>query len=94
MVKQILTSLTMVLVLGGCASTPENTAGTKAAISEKPKDRLAARNLEAGECGIFVWTKDKARRFILFSQYEKPTASWWEDGSEVMLTRTLSEGCS
>ncbi len=98
MVKRFLSSLAMGLILCGCASTPEIFGGADKAKTEKPTDRLEARHLAQGECAIFVWTKDNARRFILFSQYKEPMASWWsgngEGEGEIMITRTLSEGYS
>ena len=45
--------------------------------------RLSGRKLERGDCGLFVWTADDRRRFILFSQSQKKQAFWARaDGEE------------
>jgi len=55
-------------------------------------DRLSARDLGAGECAMFVWTADRTRRFILFSQASSPNASWLSKSGEMTIVRTDSEG--
>lgn len=73
--------LTPLLVLSGCASMP-NSATTDI---KQERDGLSARNLAAGECGVFVWTGDTSRRFILFSQSGKREAVWDSPDGELAL---------
>ncbi len=47
--------------------------------------RLSARDLPRGECGLFVWTADQSRRFILFAQSQKRQAVWAGPTGEVPL---------
>ncbi|WP_371395718.1 hypothetical protein [Fretibacter rubidus] len=44
------------------------------------RQELAPQTLAIGECGLFVWTADDARRFILFSKSQDFTALW-QDGT-------------
>lgn len=88
-VKKII-SITAMTLLAACASV--GNGGTNSKASSKLDDRLAPRDLGKGECGIFVWTADNARRFIFFSQTEKSTASWWSADGEIDVTRMSSGG--
>jgi len=80
-----------VLSLAACSSLDVSPKSAKPEVV-KAQDRLTPRNLEKGECGVFVWTAEPARRFVLFSQSEEPTASWWDGSAETQITRTASEG--
>lgn len=48
-------------------------------------NRLSARSLGAGECGLFVWTADEAKQFILFSQSNRQTGVWFNETEEIEL---------
>lgn len=62
-----------VLTLSACANVPkeENLPFSNAAANI---NQLPAQTLQAGECGLFVWSADTDRRFILFAQSQKFTA--------------------
>ncbi len=77
-------------VLSACATTLDSSKDIPQA--NKADDRLTARNLSAGECGMFVWTADNARRFIFFSRADQAEASWWNGSNEVTIARVSSEG--
>ncbi len=88
MVRQFILTLGCVLLTAGCTSTPgetssENGFGT---------DQLKPRNIAVGECGVFVWTADQFKRFILFSQAESISASWWTTEGEVNIKRLRTDG--
>lgn len=51
--------LALGLVLAGCASTSKNNTENTTAVYGKI--------LAAGECGLYVWTADAAKTFILFA---------------------------
>jgi len=48
--------------------------------------------LDRGECGLFVWTGDQDRRFILFSQSQKGSAAWAGPNGELPLTIVETSG--
>lgn len=82
--------LVALLALGACGTTGTKTKSkTKTKISAQ-QDRLAPRNLNTGECGIFVWTADTARRFVFFSQMDSATASWWDNDGEIEIPQIAS----
>ena len=89
-IRILLTALCVVTV-SACASNSKSSKSKKTD-TVKQQDRLAPRNLDQGDCGLFVWTAESARRFVLFSQSKLDTASWWDDSSEVDIVRTGFEG--
>ncbi len=54
--------------------------------------RLSARTLARDECGLFVWSADDERRFILFSQAQEQAAIWADANAERVLTLTDVSG--
>ena len=92
----LLTILTpAVFLAGGCGtvskSTPSQDAST-ASQNSTANNSLTARNLERGECGLFVWSADQDRRFILFSQSQKSKAVWAGPSGEDKLRITQKSG--
>jgi len=79
------------VALSACATTSGDKSSST---STKAHDRLAPRNLSVGECGIFVWTADRAKRFVLFSRADQADADWWDGNNEVTISRRSSEGFS
>lgn len=55
-------------LLSACASAPSVSPAKPAtsSIAGKPADSLPAQTLAAGKCGLFLWTQDEPRRFVLF----------------------------
>jgi hypothetical protein len=51
--------LVMGILLAGCATTSGNDA--------KPIASISSKTLAAGECGLYVWTADAYKTFILFA---------------------------
>ena len=77
------------ILLSACNSVPGSSSSSRADV---PQDRLSPRDLTQGECGIFVWTSDAARRFIFFSQATNPIANWWSPDGEIQINRISSDG--
>ncbi len=83
--------LTALLILGACGTTgTQSKSKTKTSIAVK-QDRLAPRDLESGECGIFVWTADTARRFVFFSRTDSASGSWWGENGEIEVPQIFSD---
>ena len=72
--------LCMVLALPACATTPAATQ------SPDRSNGLSARTLTAGQCGLFVWTGDTQKRFVLFSQSQNGSAAWLSPDGEARLS--------
>lgn len=76
----------MGVYLIGCSTTQTKETGTPMV------ERLAPRDLSPGECGLFVWTGDADRRFILFSRAATFSGAWLKDQYEVPLKITEQDG--
>ena len=78
------------LTLSACASFPtENTA----ALPDKAiMNQLPAQTLQTGECGLFVWSADTDRRFILFAQSQKFTAVFHDGEAQNVLKIVAQDG--
>lgn len=89
--------ITSFALLSACASTPGDTdtrtKTTPTAESTKAGD-LSARQMGVGECGLFVWTADEARNFILFSQAGRFRGAWASDKGEESLRIIDQDGNS
>jgi len=72
--------LCMVLALPACATTPAATQ------SADKSNGLSARTLTAGDCGLFVWTGDSQKRFVLFSQSQNGSAAWLSPERRTQIT--------
>jgi len=83
-----------VIVLAGCATstTQVKPSDSESGSFEATAPRLTARDLARGECGLFVWTADQDRRFILFSQSQKNQAIWAGPRGETELSLTSVSG--
>jgi hypothetical protein len=55
--------LASALLLSACATTDSN----RYEGSTDSRPGLSAANLSDGECGLFVWRKDEAKTFLIFS---------------------------
>lgn len=49
---------------------------------------LPAQSLIPGDCGLFVWTADRLKRFILFSSAQTDNALWAGPDGQVALNIT------
>lgn len=85
--------LTALIGLSACATTngSEKSAGneTEKAVAS---DRLSAKQLAQGECGLFVFAGDHSRKFVLFSQDNDNYASWWNGEQEERILRLSASG--
>jgi len=77
--------------LSACASVPI-AQNTKALQTHDRLKGLSARVLTAGECGLFVWTADENKQFVLFSQTQKARANWLSPSGEIALSVTSQSG--
>lgn len=76
-----------VLLLSACASLSETKPGAPFNdIDVATKTDLKPINLAPGDCGLFIWTADVARRFILFKSETNKTGRWLQGGEEIALT--------
>lgn len=77
----------LAVILQACAQTPKvhQTTSVKT-------QRLPAQTLAPGDCGLFVWTADQERRFILFSQSQSKTGLWHDGGESHALTLIQASG--
>lgn len=73
-----------VLLLAACASGPsaKQAAGAGAAA----EGSLPAQTLAPGACGLFLWTQDEPRRFILFYPSDSATADAIVNGQRTKLS--------
>lgn len=82
--------LSLGILLSGC-STTDNAAPTPTARSvaeSAPRAGLPAQSLEAGECGLFLWTRREQPQFVFFSKAGSENALFWVDNGSQMLSRT------
>ncbi len=87
MALKVLLSVLVFTALSACATlTP--TAPTVS----NPGDGLSARVLAKGECGLFVWTADSQKRFILFAQSQAMQAYWHGPDGEISLPIKSQDG--
>ncbi|MEP1230682.1 MAG: hypothetical protein ABJG88_08405 [Litorimonas sp.] len=99
-----LTALLATLLLSACATSSNTepsaskTAKADKSSAQKPrngaevKTRLSARSLSRDDCGLFVWSADDERRFILFSQSQDNGAVWAGPNGETRLVITEVSG--
>ena len=52
--------IALALFLTGCETLPKD-------LEKQPLNGLSAKTLEAGKCGLYVWTADAAKTFTLFA---------------------------
>ena len=79
--------------LGACASSgtaPATDAPSSAA--EPVEYSLPAQTLEPGKCGLFLWTRDEPRHFVLFFTAGDSTAEAILDGRRQTLTVDSQNG--
>ncbi len=66
--------LALGLLLAGCATTSDAPSG---------KTGISTKTLAAGECGLYVWTADAAKQFILFASPHE--ISFFNNGDTISL---------
>ena len=86
-----------ILLLSACASAPSAKPAAarpsaKSPAAATPADSLPAQTLAAGKCGLFLWTKDEPRRFILFYPAESATAEAIVNGQQTTLSMESQAG--
>lgn len=79
------------ITLSACASIPkaDNARPSNANIAI---NQLPAQTLQTGECGLFVWSADTDRRFILFAQSQNFTALFHDGQGTKPLKITAQDG--
>lgn len=86
--RSMLISFVFGALLTACATTkvgaPKSETSTKT-------DRLSARQLLPGECGLFVWKSNETKQLLLFAEYAKGRAIWFNGEKEEYL-RTVGVG--
>lgn len=89
-----LLALISMAILTGCASLDDPDGRTQflPSASTTLKGDLAPRQLSVGECGLFVWSGDFARNFILFSNSRNNEGAWVSENGEERLTLVATDG--
>ena len=77
-------------LLAGCASVEPTVSAVEK--NTPAQDRLSPVTLSPGECGLFVWTADADKRFILFSQSRKASGRWLSKGRSQDLSIDAEDG--
>lgn len=85
------------VLLSACASAPSAPAASAAKPTAKrpaatPADTLPAQTLPAGKCGLFLWTQDEPRRFVLFYPAASATAEAIVNGYQSRLSLDSQKG--
>ncbi len=78
--------LAAMMMLSACSSAANLELPNEQSAQDQTASILAQlppQKLEAGQCGLFVWSADSERRFILFSSTETQRALW-HDGEAVL----------
>ena len=76
-------------LLAGCVtpvSEEPDVTETPEMVSESPATELAAQRLEAGECGLFLWSRADENEFIFFSKAGSEAALFQNDEIEESLS--------
>lgn len=85
--------LSGLVLLGACASSGTKPASdTPAAVPEVAVTELPAQTLEPGKCGLFLWTRDEPRHFVLFYPAGDATAEAIVDGRRQTLKVDSQDG--
>ena len=71
-----------IFCLSACASLPETQDRPS---KSQTTNGLDARVLTSGECGLFVWSADEKKTFILYGQSQQARASWLSPTGEMTL---------
>ncbi len=79
-----LTLLCAAFSLTACATTPALKQSPDT--SSAQASGLSGRTLAAGDCGLFVWTADAQKKFVLYSQSQSASAAWLSPNGEVQLS--------
>jgi hypothetical protein len=85
--------LSGLVFLGACASTsPVPATAPPSSVSEPVEYSLPAQTLEPGKCGLFLWTRDEPRHFVLFFSAGDATAEAILDGQRHTLRVDSQDG--
>ncbi|MEL6729321.1 MAG: hypothetical protein AAGH90_10560 [Pseudomonadota bacterium] len=99
--RQITISMVGVLMLlVGCASTPDLTPqeqralilAQRPAIDSVPNSGLGPQELPAGECGLFLWSKTDLSKFIFFSKALSGEATFAQNEEPMLLIQATAGG--
>ncbi|MEM8617879.1 MAG: hypothetical protein AAGF20_13210 [Pseudomonadota bacterium] len=103
--RATLTGLLAGLSLGACATSGGDGAATSAqtspstmamtgptALSVLPESGLGPQSLEAGTCGLFLWSQTDVSKFIFFSEAASGQATMAMPGGPKTLIQTAAGG--
>ncbi|MEM7328907.1 MAG: hypothetical protein AAF437_09225 [Pseudomonadota bacterium] len=92
-------SLGFAVALAGCASSSGTAEDPRAqmmamrpAIDSVPSSGLGPQELQAEECGLFLWSKTDVSKFIFFSKALSGTALFAQGETPVRMTQTTAGG--
>ncbi|MFN3312246.1 MAG: hypothetical protein ACK46Q_02100 [Hyphomonas sp.] len=85
------------LFCAACASSSSDTARAASAaaaqaVQEVPTEGLPAQRLNAGECGLFLWSMTAPRKFVFFTKASASEAQVWHEGKALPLQMVDSHG--
>lgn len=72
------------MIIPACATTSDAPQSPEKSTAQS--NGLLPRTLVDGDCGLFVWTGDAQKKFVLFSKSQNKSASWLSPNGEVSLT--------
>lgn len=87
-----------IVLLGACATSPGRFSDTPDTLNEEAFtgliEPLSPQQLRAGQCGLFLWSRDEKRDLVFFSLGSRAEAKMNIAGQEVTFDRTKAEGVS
>ncbi len=90
-----LASALTLLIAAACATTPADQSETETPVAPNQADtrvQLSPKDLQAGECGLFLFTRGTPRRFVLFSSAASNQAIVFIENKEITLPLTAAGG--
>ena len=76
----------LAFALTSCASITTSSGSDKTAADKPSAPGLAPQTLAAGECGLFLWTRDEPRQFIYFQQENRPSGLVYLSGRSLQIS--------
>lgn len=89
--------LSLGLLCAACATSTSDTARVASAaaaqvVQQVPEEGLPAQRLNAGECGLFLWSMTTPRKFVFFTKASAGEAQVWHEGKTLPLQTVDSHG--
>ncbi|MEL7041980.1 MAG: hypothetical protein AAGL90_10665 [Pseudomonadota bacterium] len=99
MMRASLTNAFAGILLTACAATPPAPEPASVQVSELrpaldslPAEGLPPQTLDAGECGLFLWSKSEEPKYIFFSKALSERALFAQDETPLEMYQTRASG--